>query len=317
MEKRMGTTDGSTAVDESGRRLRGRPLARCGGPGRAAGWLGGMALALASARALAAFPAEPSAERPDAVESSPAGDAAAAAEGLRVVVDGSIDDAALLSGWIAERHPGVAEALRGVEGVRTQWIVVQISGSTYDYQVSVTALREGVPLLPPAEPTRCECTTEELLALVDDGITAAVATLRTPLSREPEPRLERAPVEPAIRPSLSPPATTIERAPPDAPAGRLGTIGHAGIGVGVLGAGLAIAGLTLALRPEQARGAPGQVETRDFRTAGIVVGTSGGVVLATGLALLVVDVVVPRERTTAVVPAVGPGHVGVGVMRRF
>lgn len=289
-----------------------RPRSRCHGPGRAAWLVGGVALVLSSARAMAAAPAEPSAELPTESEASPAGNSAGVAKGLRVQVEAAIDDAALLPGWIADRHPGLAESLRGVAGVRTQWIDVRITGATYDYQVTVTAVRDGEPLRPPSEPTRCECTSEELLALVDVGITAAVAVLRTPVVVEPAPVRE-----PIAVPSVEPAEPAVERPRSDASRERLGTLGHAGIGVGVLGAGLAIAGLTLALRPEQVRGAPGRVETRDFHSAGIVMGTAGGVVLATGIALLVVDLVVPREPTTAFVPAVGPGHVGVGMARRF
>lgn len=279
--------------------------------------IGGLALALASGWAEAAAPPAP--------PTAPA--AAIPADVLRVDVEPGIDDAALLRGWIADRHPGLPEALRDPGGTHAQGIAVRIAGSTYDYRVSVTAVRDGEPLGPNAEPTRCECTIEELLEQVDAGIEAAIEQLQAPAPSPPAPsKPAPLPAPPAastpevVAPAPSPEPSTREPSPVrqlDPRSSRLGPLGHAGVGVAVAGAGLSIAGIVLAVRPTQIRGEPGDVEIRDFRGGGLGVAVSGGVVLATGVALLVVDRVTVRRRATAWVPVLRPGMVGVSIARRF
>lgn len=274
--------------------------------------IGGLALALASVRAHAAAPPAP-AEAPT-VE--------APADVLRVEVEPGIDDAALLRGWIADRHPSLREALREPEGTHMQWIAVRIAGSTYDYRVSVTAMRDGEPLGPKAEPTRCECTIEELLERVDAGIDASIEQLHAPTPSEPVPQAA-APAAPAAAPapSLEPAPSPAGPSPAsgelDTSSRRLGPLGQAGIGVAVAGAGLTTAGIVLAVQPRQIRGEPGNVEIRDFRGSGLGLAVSGGVVLATGVALLVVDRVAARRRATAWAPVLRPGMVGLSIVRRF
>lgn len=278
--------DGSTIV----------PVRRAG---RAAAITVGVALVLASVRAHAAPLVEP------------------AAAVLRVEVEPGIDDALLLPGWIADRHPSLRDALRVPEGAGAQWIAVTIAGSTYDYRVAVVAMRDGEPLGPAVAPTRCECTTEELLERVDAGIEAAIERLRAPAPSEPVPRAATPTIPSA--PRAEPPRD--EPSPPrgqlDTRARRLGPLGQAGIGSIVVGAGLVVAGNVLATRPRQIHGSPGDVEIRDFRSAGLGVAVSGGVVLATGVALLVVDRVAGRPRVTAWAPVLRRGMVGISITRRF
>ena len=83
------------------------------------------------------------------------------------------------------------------------------------------------------------------------------------------------------------------------------------------GAGLTTAGVLLALRPKEIRGEPGNAEVRDLRGTGVGLATSGGIVLATGVAMLVVDLVVPRKRSLALVPLLRPRMAGVSLVRRF
>jgi hypothetical protein len=275
-------------------------------------------LAWSSTGARAAAPIEPS--EITGASASPERDATA--EVLRVEVAAALDDAALLPGWITERHPDLARAVRDPEGRHAQWITVEISGSTYDFRVSVTAMRDGEPLRERVEPTRCECTTEELLALVDVGIAAALEQLRRPAPSEPA--LEHAPESAAteVAPSLrAEPAAPIRAPRPlegrSRRLGSLGPLGHAGIGASVAGVGLVTVGAVLARRPEEVRGAPGGVETREFRSSGIGLAVTGGVMLATGIGLLVVDLAAPRRRTTALVPMGGPRMAGAWLVRRF
>jgi hypothetical protein len=211
----------------------------------------------------------------------------------------------------------VARAPRSPDGTPAQWITVRITGSTYDYRVSVAAVHGGEALRQSREPTRCECTTEELLELVDAGIEAASEQLRAHAQREPVPKVEAEASEatPASEPEQREPSrgqSTI-----DAPSRRLGPLGRTGIGVSVAGAGLTTAGVLLAMRPREIRGEPGRVETRNLRDSGIGLATSGGLVLVTGVTLLVVDLVMARRRSIALVPLLRPRMAGVSLVRRF
>lgn len=271
--------------------------------GRAAAITGCVALVLASMRVHAAPSSEPHVEP--------------AADVLRVEVERGIDDASLLPGWIAERHPSLREALRVPEGARAQWIAVTIVGSTYDYRVAVVAVRDGEPLGPAREPTRCECTTEELLARVDAGIEAAVERLRAPAPSEPMPRVASPATASAPLPEPRRDGPSPARGRPDTRARHLGPLGQTGVGVTVAGAGLVTAGIVLVARPKQIRGQPGDVEIRDLRGGGLGLAVTGGVVLATGVALVVADRVGARPRATAWAPVLRPGMVGISIARRF
>jgi len=279
------------------------------------GWITGcLAVVLSSVRAHAAAPTESLAE-PKVSRST---DSDIATEVLRVEVAPAIDDAALLPAWIADRHPDLASVLRSPERGSAPWIAVRIAGSTYDYRVSVTAVRGGEPVGQSTEPVRCECTTEELLDLVDAGIEDACDRLRAHAASRSA-KLEVTEIReatPAVEPTRR--ERSIERPTLDAPSRRrLGPLGQAGIALGVAGAGLTTAGILLAIRPKEIRGEPGRAETRDFRGSGIGLATSGGVVLATGFAMLVVDLVMPRKRSFVLVPLLRPRMAGVSLVRRF
>jgi hypothetical protein len=250
-----------------------------------------------------------------AATSAPA--SAAAPLGLRVEVDPAIDDAALLPRWIADRHPLLAPASHEPEGAQVEWVAVQIAGSTYDYRVSITAMRARERLGDSTEPVRCECTTEELLALVDEGIARERERLRPPPPREPVAETIVA------RPEPEPPAPSLEHATLAAPRrGRLGALGRAGLGVSAMGAGMAIAGVSLGLRPNEIRGEPGSLEFVSTKSVGIGLSASGGVVLGTGLALLIIDLArsahrPPGPRAVAIAPLGGPQRLGLSLTRRF
>jgi hypothetical protein len=261
-----------------------------------------LTLALSSARAGAAAPRELPAE-PAVGASMDSG------AGLRVDIDPAIDDATLIPAWIVARHPGLAEPLGTAEG-QTTWIAVEITGATYDYRVLVRAMRGDRPLGPSPEPTRCECTTEELLVLVDAGIATATDRAR---AAWPGPIV---PVTGSVE-APAPEPRAEDRSQIDARRGRPSRLGHAGIGVGVVGAGLVVAGAVLAVRPDEVVGQPGSIERVSYRGVGVGLAVGGSVALATGLSLLAVDLARVRRRSLALAPFVGPHRLGLSLTRRF
>lgn len=260
-------------------------------------------LALPVALAIIATPAVASARLHAESMPTPARPAAApsAASGpLRVEIDPSIDDASLLAGWILERDLGVAKEIPLVDG-HEQWVAVQVSGATYDYRVSVTPMRDGLPLDPAKGPEVCECNSEALLVLLDERIAATVAELR---ARPPE---QRSPAEPTHDP-FSGQAVVVDHPK------RLRKLGSVGIGVAVLGAGLLSAGIPLMLRQDDFSGGTGAtIKTRSTQGYGIGMAVGGGVALVAGVSLLAVDLVRQRQRRVAVAPMWGSRHAGLVV----
>lgn len=226
---------------------------------------------------------------------------------LRIEVDPSIEEATLLNGWIHDRNISLAEKLAPAGG-HEQWIAVKIGGSTYDYRVSVVAMREGQPVGAAAEPEVCECNNEKLLELVDARIAAAADALRTASSPDAAP----APIEQGSE-GTGGPGTGSTAAADRLPRSR--TMGQVGFGVGVLGAMMLAAGIPLAWRPDEIRGGPGQVVTRSTRDTGIGLAVGGGVAVAAGVSLVMVDLVRRRQRprSVAVVPTLGFRQLGIAV----
>ena len=242
--------------------------------------------------------------------SEPAPPAEGTPSALRVQVEPTIDDASLLPGWIVDRHPGIAEEIPSVEG-HEQWIAVEISGATYDYHVSVVAMRDGAPLGTVGEPAACECTNEKLLELVDTRIAEVVEAFdaQTPTEvQEPEPQVAPAPVTPT-----DPGKDSGRRRSP------FGPLGYTGIGVAVLGVGLLGAGIPLAVRPDEpeVRGDPPELYRSSTHPPGIALAVSGGAALAAAATLLVVDVVRRRRSSVAVLPVFGPRRAGLSIICRF
>lgn len=231
---------------------------------------------------------------------------------LRITVGPTIVDRSLLPGWITSRNRDLAHEIPVVEG-HDQWIAVEIAGATYDYRVSVVAMRDGKPVGSVGEPVRCICNGEKLLTLVDDRIDAAVAELR---AVEPTEVAEPAAVVMPSPPIVQEPPRAVAEA--DAPRRRpLGALGYTGIAVGVLGAGALGAGIPLAVRPDGLRGAPPTLERYSTRPPGIALAVGGGVALATGVTLLIVDGVRRRQRPVAFLPTFVPGRAGLTITRRF
>jgi hypothetical protein len=233
---------------------------------------------------------------------------------LRIQVQPTINDATLLPGWITSRNRDIAEKIPANEG-QDQWVAVDITGATYDYRVSVRAMRDGTPVGRVSEPRACVCNSEKLLAMVDDQIDEAVAEFRAtePAEmaippREPEPTPAGPPID------LESEAIVEQD---DAHRRRLGALGYTGIALGVVGAGALGAGIPLVLRPDEPRGSPPGLEQYSTHTPGIALAVSGGVALAAGVTLLIVDGVRRRQRSVAVLPTFGPGRAGLSITRSF
>lgn len=104
---------------------------------------------------------------------------------------------------------------------------------------------------------------------------------------------------------------------PEAQGRRVGGLGWAGVGVGLVGAGLAVGGAILLPRDLVTRGLPGMVDARSPRTLGIGLLAGGGVALVAGLSMLAVDLVRRRPSKVALVPHGGSHHAGVTFTVRF
>lgn len=230
-----------------------------------------------------------------APEDAAASSARAEDDILRVSVAPEIVDASLIPGWIDQRNQRLEEQVPRLEG-HQQWIAVNVAGGTYDYRVTVTPMRDGVAVgfVPP--PATCACTSEKLLALVDEQIARAIEQLQTaPLQeQEQEPTTVPPPVAPPIE------AQSTSEPPPSSPAPKrrrisgLGAAGAVATGLGasavvggIVMTGLGRANLTDAIDAE-----------RNWRFPGVVTLAVGGAVLATGVSMLVADIIQCRKADT-------------------
>jgi hypothetical protein len=99
---------------------------------------------------------------------------------------------------------------------------------------------------------------------------------------------------------------------------HIGPLGYTGIGVGVLGTGALAAGIPLIFRPpDMLRGEPPNVEEYSTAIPGIVMAVGGGVALAAGVTLVVVDLVRRRKQHMAILPAVDRQFVGASLSTKF
>jgi len=240
---------------------------------------------------------------------------------LRISVAPSIADAALIPAWLEEHNPGIGHAL--ARPGHEQWIAVEIDGTTYDYRVTVTAMRDGEPLVPPSDPITCECNSESLLVLLDQEISAAVYRLRAiPVAvvaaREPEP---------------TPPAPTLTSAKGsqslDAASSRRWSISRLGIAGGATGAfGVLAVGVGIAFAIVEPREIDGWSRfERDFAPLGYALVSVGSAALTGGVAMIVADATRPRgrsrhartnaRRALVVGPVFAERTLGVTLGRRF
>lgn len=209
---------------------------------------------------------------------------------LEVEVDPQMLQGQAHRGWIEararevlERRPGAVEA-----GDR---IVVKLAGTSRDYHVEVRVLRGGEPLASQPEPFVCKGSSDELLtqvaAAVDDAVDRIIEARRLAQAERERQAREAAERERAAREQA---AAEAERqtlaARPYRPA-RLGVAGAVTLG---LGGAVVVAGAVMTARGV-VQPPNDLLEHNDFRPPGYALLGVGSVVLATGLGLLVVDVV--------------------------
>lgn len=274
----------------------------------------------------AAWAAAPTQEPAPTGEPAPASSAgSAAARGpLRVTVEPRIEDATLIPRWIAERSATTVGRLEE-SASREESIEVRIGGETYAYRIEVQAMRAGKPVGVAREAIPCECTSEEMLALVEREVSRAVEELEQPVIDEPES------TDP--EPAPSEPSNGKEPVRAEPPPRWLLPTGAALTAVG--GAGL-VAGVVMIAVGEQPIRTEGIqiVRGRDWRNpAGYVALGVGAGALAGGVAMLVLHHLgckrapgscggeasshAPARRAWVVAPWIGGGELGVGVVGRF
>lgn len=210
---------------------------------------------------------------------------------------------------LSEKH-----GVRVVDGTTVPAIVVHLSWVRYADSVYGVKIETVQPGKPPrlVESFECECSDSELTAAVIARLPAALERLE---EREP------AEADPVAKPDGTDPGngqTTEPTGPTDDPPRRsLGTLGKAGIAVGVVGAGTLIGGGILYSRGTRFDPPTGQLEERDgrnFKPPGVALMVSGGAALVTGVVLLVVDQTRPRKKASALLL---PSSNGVVLTGRF
>jgi hypothetical protein len=225
---------------------------------------------------------------------------------LVVWVEPGVSDGERIGGWVEERGAVVLREhqppLEPEDLVR-----VAVRGGPYDYQIHIALLRRKRLLEDQLDVIVCECSSNEMLDRVGEAIDVGARRLTDAATRE---RAE-AVVQPPEPAKEAPGEDTKEDRE------RLGAMGYVGIGVGVLGAGVMASGILLTLRRDELRGEPGTLSRYSTRPPGIGLAVGGGVALAAGVALIVVDVVRHRKSRVAFAPAVGRGQAGLSIVGRF
>lgn len=222
---------------------------------------------------------------------------------LRIIVEPTVDDASLLKKWIDERNTHVTSRLRS-SGDHEQWISIAIGGTTYAYDVTIVAMRDGKPVGAVGRPLRCECNNDQLLDLLDQRIDAAAEEIAQ-ATNEPSP-------PPCVHEPIVP-----ERS--DARPRTLRPPQYVGIAATVLGVTAVGLGVQLLSRPNERRGSLGHDGSYfvTTRPPGVALVVAGGAAVAGGIALLVAGVVRSSNRPPTITPAVGSKHAGLSLGRRF
>lgn len=233
---------------------------------------GPLALAPASSRAAAPGPSA----APDAAAPLPVfADVRVAPEMM---------DSEYARGWVTMGiHRGLAEHPVDPERLDDRRLTVDLQGNVAAYRISVGLTREG-EWSGELQQRECACTDDEMIDMVAEMVSALADRLASGASMDAPP--------PAGQPSTGPRA--------DAKPGRwrLGTLGKAGVGATVLGAGLTglgIAFLVVDRRPSGGAAADDRTGL-DFTIPGAVSLGIGVVGLAAGVALLVIDKQRSRRR---------------------
>jgi hypothetical protein len=217
---------------------------------------------------------------------------------LEVRVSQEIVEAAELQRWVDEEARRVLDGLPD-EPEREGNLHLEIGGALYDYQVTITARRNGAPLGLPTQ-WRCECSNEELLG----ALRTALPELAGELELEEEP-------ESLPAPAISSPVVVVE---PERERRRLRVDLASVAGTTVVATGLAGIGVGVAMM-EVAKMAPGRAwaghHTRDLSQPGTLLVGAGIGVAALGFAIHLVRRGTSHPRRAGVA-AVGPALDGAG-----
>lgn len=228
---------------------------------------------LAEARAAVAFPAE-SAESPT----------------LTVVVDPDMLQSDAHRSWVETRAREVLERRPRALDPEDR-IEVSLAGTTRNYQLSVRVLQRGQPLAEQPEPLVIKGSSDDLLAAVETAIDDAVDRLID--ARKAEERAARARVDEEreererTRESEAEEARRRELAERPYRPTRLGVAGAIAMG---LGGAMVLSGAIVTARGRVDWGND-LINDVDYRPPGHALLAVGSAVLATGLTMLVVDVV--------------------------
>jgi hypothetical protein len=239
--------------------------------------LGLAGLGLTSGQAWAAIRAEPV--------------AAPTTEGIEVKVEESFTNAATIRGWIEERASRTREQLEPklAEG---DLVRIVVRGGAFDYHISLELLREGKALAAEHQPSEiaCACSSDEMLETVAKAVEAGVRTLDESAKRERE---EAEAAAERQRRADEQRRLEAERKHQEAERGagyRPSKLGRTGIGILGVGGLVVVTGGIIAARPPQPlEYTPSLV--RDWSPLGYAVLGTGAAAVATGLTMLVVDVV--------------------------
>ena len=217
-------------------------------------------------------------------------------QGLRITVASSIDDAGLLPGWILERNPEIDTKVK-LPG-HEQSLEVAIEGETYAYEVTVTPLRDGSVVGGSPERVRCECSSRELLDLVDRELRDAVGTLR----REPIVE-ERSELEPEDEQETEPESEDMKEPPAEGGPSRSGVrptaLGGTGIAVGLVGVAALAAGCSMIVAEPKPLGPHDAVLERDRHPPAVPLLAAGGAALLGGVTMVVLDITRCRRNAAA------------------
>jgi hypothetical protein len=248
-----------------------------------------------------------------------AGPATTAGASVRVVVDtkalgnaeasfaAEIDET--LRAAVEEAGYVLDDSVRADATVRVRLSFFNQEDLDYQIDVDIAAGEQLVRL----ETDGCpHCEVDQLLARVDGRHTEILAALERALVRS----REHVPPEGETPPGETPP---VEEQEPGKPK-PFGTLGSLGIGLGVLGVGtIAVGGVELGRGKIYDDVVTTERSFVDHRPVGGTLLGVGGVVLAAGVTMLVVDLVRSKQRrqTGLAVPLLGPSIVGLGVAGQF
>jgi len=197
---------------------------------------------------------------------------------IEVATDSTIPDAVTLADWI---HQESFDALAELEPSpqRRGTIRVSVSGALYEYQVSITTIRESSA----DEATTswsCECSNDDLLARIRTDVQAAAKALEDHASPSVATDVASSPPNPVVTPRRSSPLRDLQLR------GKVGLGLMAGGCAGVL-SGIVLMGV--GVRTHELEDDSAKLVNHDYRVPGIPTLLVGVGLLTTGVTLLVLD----------------------------